>query len=409
MTWTQQTHAIINMTTTFIVDSGKYSKKYALFNEGVCMWSVGFESSDVGYVVHERGIDSQQSCRAADQSEFANAFSFAFDQVQACIKKYRLDDVTEVVIKISVPGTLFQQHCLITADYEAELKKREAISPQHIRLVLRELAQCRRSFPDAELFAASDSAFHATMPRYAREYSLSLDSIRSLDLYRFGVDGLSVSSVVGRIHSIIGIDPERMVVCHINNDGASVTAVHKGVSIDTTAGFAPTSGFPSRTYAGDVDASTLLRIMKSKNLNATEAELFLSTQGGFQTVTGSSDMNSVLKQASQNDEQATHSLQLFTYKTQQAIAAAAAALGGFDALVFTGCVGVRSSELRAMILETLTFLDLQINEERNSATMESGGVISQRNSGVKVVVLKGDELSELNAVVKKVQLSTTKN
>jgi acetate kinase len=145
--------------------------------------------------------------------------------------------------------------------------------------------------------------------------------------------------------------------------------------------------------------TSLLKIMRHKNLRPSEVELYLDNSGGLYALSGTSDVSVLLKGIAQNDRQAAHALELLVYKIQQAIAASTVSLDGLDVLIFTGTAAVRSPELRFEILKKLKHLQLMINQERNNTTIGKDGVISERNSPVKVVVVKSDELSEMNAVI----------
>lgn len=393
------------MATAFLVSSTNTSKKYALFSAGVCVLQMVYECTEHGCTVRESATDGNQHNQGISQSEFDTACVQAANKAIAYCQSNRLPVMTEAVIRVAVPGTFFQSHRLITSEYKAELQNQERVAPIQVLPVLRELKYLDQVLPEVALYAASDTAFHATMPPHARNYSLNPELADALDVYKFGTNGLSVSSVVGRVHSIIGLDPERMVVCHLDNHDLSVTAVAQGKSVDTTVGFAPASGFPTGAEAGDVDTAAALRIMKRKNLRATDAEVFLHTQGGVQALAGTTDVSVLLKQANQHEPMAMQALDLFVYKIQQAIAAALAALDGVQVIVFTGPLSLRSPELRTRILQQFSYVQLYINEERNSAICGKGGVISARNSAVKAVVLKSDELSEMNAAVKNIQLN----
>jgi acetate kinase len=392
------------MATTFIVNVQKASKKYALFSDGVCVLEMQFIRIDGEYSLSVQSVDGKQSNIKLSQPEYENAFAHSVSEVLSVIEKSRLSEVTQVVIKVAVPGTYFQQHKLITPDYKAELKKMVDSTPLQVVPLMREIKSISNAFPQAQIHAASDTAFYSTLPAVAREWSVSPELTKSLELYRFGMNGLSVSSATTRVHSVTGRDPEKSIVCHIG-ETVSVSAVSNGKAVDTSVGFPPASGFAMGSQAGDIDVTSLLKIMRHKNLRPAEAELYLDNSGGLNALAGTSDLHVLLKRISQNDSIAAHALELLVYKIQQAIAAATVPLEGLDALIFTGTAAVRSPELRSEILRKLKHLDILINEERNNTMIGKDGVISERNSPVKVVVLKSDQMSEMNAVINQDKMS----
>jgi acetate kinase len=290
---------------------------------------------------------------------------------------------------------------VIDDEYIAKLKVRQASAPLHIPIMLREIHNAHYHFPNVRLIAASDSAFHRDMPPRARNYSIAAKDAEELDLYRFGYHGLSVSSVVGRIHAVVGASPERMIVCHIGN-GTSVTAVKKGKSVETTMGFAPATGVIMGSRAGDIDSAALLELMKAKNYRPADAELYINTNGGLQGLAGNADIRMLLERRSQGDLIAAQTLDMFSYHLQKAIAAQTVALGGLDVLVLTATASVRSSALRGLVTANLRHLGIHISQDRNELMVGKDGIISVRNSPVKVVVMRTDEMAEMAGVVAEV-------
>jgi acetate kinase len=391
------------MATTLLICPGATTKKYALFSDDTCVFEVSYTCSSSECVVESKGVSGERETSVVSHADFELALAQVLQKVESVMTSTRVQEITQVVLKVAVPGTYFQKHAEITPHYIAELKQKEKSAVRHVRPILQELTVCQNMLPEVVLYAASDSDFHTSMPASAREYSLSAELAKNLDIYKFGVHGLSATSVVEKIHSVIGIDPKRMVICNLG-ETVSVTAVRDGVSVDTSCGFA------TGTQAGDLDVSASLQIMKSKNLRPAEFETFMHSQGGLQAVAQVGDILSLFEKVSRRDESANKALELYVHQIQKAIAAATVASKGIDAFVFSGVYGVRSPEIRAAVLQGLLHLQVQINEERNNMMVGKDGVISQRNSVVKAVVVKGDEFSQMNVAAKKIKLSSeTKN
>jgi len=187
------------------------------------------------------------------------------------------------------------------------------------------------------------------------------------------------------------------VVCHIGS-GTSVTAVKDGKSVETTMGFSPSTGLPMGSRAGDLDNAALLELMRRKHWRTAEAELYINTNGGLAGVAKESDIRRLLDRRSKNDATARQALEMYAYNIQKAIAAQTVALRGIDVLVFTATAAVRSSELRSLILSGLSYLGIQMSKDRNELLVGKDGVISVRNSAVKVVVMRTDEMGEMALV-----------
>ncbi len=385
----------MGMGTTLVVNPGSSSRKYALYSDGKIVLELKFEDTDTGFEMCSFVTGTQQVCESVKKDEFADSFSIVVEEVKKFLfVKSDKKVLDQVVIRVVAPGTPFQKHAVIDDQYVDELKKRESSAILHLPVILREIKNARKHFKLSTIIAASDSAFHSTMPAKAREYSILASDAKQHDIYRFGYHGLSVASVVRRIHSVIGIDPERMIVCHIGN-GVSVTAVRDGKSVETTMGFAPATGLPMGSRAGDIDNSALLELMKVKHWRPSEAEMYVNTNGGLRGMAGDSDIRRLLDRRSKNDDKATHALEVFTYSIQKAIASQTVILNGLDTLVFTATASLRSVELRALVLKNLSHLGLQLSEERNNSLVGKDGVISVRNSSVKIVVMRTDEMGEM--------------
>lgn len=383
------------MGTTLVVNPGSSSRKYTLYSDGKSVLKLHFERTNTGFEMCSQVSGTQQICESIKEVEFSKAFGKVAESVKAYLTHEsdgkRLD---KVVVRVVSPGTAFQKHSKVDEDYIHALRKMEPVAPLHLPTILSEIQKIKEHFPEVCLIAASDSAFHSKMPPRAREYSIDTEDIKQFDIHRFGYHGLSVSSIVRRIHSIIGLEPERMIVCHVGS-GTSVTAVKNGVSVETTMGFSPSTGLPMGSRAGDIDAAALIELMRVKNLRPAEANMYINTSGGLSGIAKDSDIRRLLDRRSQNDATATQALDIFAYNIQKAIAAQTIALGGLEVLVLTATAAIRSSELRHIILRDLSHLGIKISSDRNDLLVGKDGVISVRNSQVKVVVMRTDEMGEM--------------
>lgn len=383
------------MGTTLVINPGSSSRKYTLYSEGHPVVELRFEQTNTGFEMCSRLSGIQQTCESIKEDDFNDAFSQVAEAVDAHLVRISMGKrLDTVVIRVVAPGTFFQHHAEVTDEYISKLKQREASAPLHIPIILKEIQSVKKRFAVARIIAASDSAFHSEMPPQAREYSIPIDDINQFDIHRFGYHGLSVASIVRRIHALIGQEPERMIVCHVGS-GTSVTAVKNGKGVETTMGFSPSSGLPMGSRAGDLDTAALLELMRAKNLRPQEAEMYINTNGGLAGIAKDSDIRRLLDRRSQNDVTATRALNVFAYNIQKAIAAQTVALGGLDVIVLTATAAVRSTELRSLILQELSHLGVQVSKDRNDMLVGKDGVISVRNSSVKVVVMRTDEMGEM--------------
>lgn len=392
------------MATTLVINPGSSSRKYALYRNGLSVLEFRFEDTNSGFEMCSQTSGVQQICEPIAKNDFTDAFDRVANGIEAYLFRESHDKkVDNVVIRVVAPGTFFQRHTIIDELYVTELKKRASTAPLHVPIILREVESAMKHFKLSKIIAASDSAFHSEMPPRAREYSATREDLNQFDIHRFGYHGLSVASVVRRIHALIGQEPERMIVCHIGS-GTSVTAVKNGKSVETTMGFSPSTGLPMGSRGGDIDSAALLELMKVKHWRPADAEMYINTNGGLAGMAKESDIRRLLDRRAQNDAVATHALDVFAYHIQKAIAAQTVALGGLDVIVLTATAAIRSAELRSLIVQGLPHFGVQISKDRNDLLVGKEGVISVRNSVVKVVVMRTDEMGEMSQIADRMSL-----
>ncbi|MCD5381167.1 MAG: hypothetical protein LR008_01165 [Candidatus Pacebacteria bacterium] len=394
------------MGTALVVNPGSSSRKYALYSDGQSILEIRFEETNTGFEMCSQLAGVQQICESVKETDFSDSFAQVAEVVNSHLVRISAGKkLDSVAIRIVAPGTFFQKHTEINDEYIKNLKHHESAAPLHIPVIIREIESVKKHYPAVQMIAASDSAFHSEMPSRAREYSIAVEDANEFDVHKFGYHGLSVSSIVRRIHSVVGIDPERMIVCHVGN-GTSVTAVKNGKSVETSMGFSPSTGLPMGSRAGDIDSAALLELMRVKNLRPREAEMYINTRGGLAGMAGDSDIRRLLDRRSKNDATATHALNVFAYNIQKEVAAQTVALEGLDVLVLTATAAIRSTELRSLILSGLSHLGIQISKDRNDLLIGKDGVISVRNSQIKVVIMKTDEMGEMAQVASQFNLPT---
>lgn len=361
------------MNTILVINPGSNTCKYALFYGGQLFLTTTTEETDV--------------------ADYIDSFKTFVTEVKEFLQTKRTT-LDAIAVRVLAPGSRFQKHQYINDVFITLLKDRELSAPLHIPKVLPLIKAAKEEFIGIKLIAVSDSVFHSTLPRVAREYSLSPAETNKLDLHRFGYHGLSVSSVVNRSHALLGEQPERLVVCHVGG-GVSVTAVKSGVSVETSGGYGPVSGLPMGSRAGDIDAGALIELMEKTNLRPKEASLYLHHSGGLMGLGGGSDIRSLLDKKAHGDNTANFALEHFSYHFQKAIAGSVVALEGIDALVFTGTAAVRSSELRLLLCNRLKYLNILIDEDKNNVAVGKAGILHPSGALVKVAVMPCEEMWEM--------------
>ncbi len=187
------------------------------------------------------------------------------------------------------------------------------------------------------------------------------------------------------------LDEMRVITCHLGN-GCSMAAIKQGKSVDTSMGFTPLEGLVMGTRCGDTDPALVLYVMGKENLTVVEANAMLNKHSGLAGISGiSSDMREIEKQAGSGRDRAQLALDVFTYRVKKYIGAYAAAMGGLDALTFTGGIGSNSPVVRAKSVEGLDFLGLDIDTDKNVNCVGCDGEISSGRSGVGIYAILTDE------------------
>ncbi len=275
----------------------------------------------------------------------------------------------------------------LTPDVVADLHRLAPIDPDHLPQAIETIELTTRRYPDVAQIACFDTAFHQTMPPVATRYPLPA-RFEEAGVRRYGFHGLSCESILDSLRQQDAAAADgRLIVAHLGN-GASLTAVHHGHSVDTTMGFSPAGGIVMGTRTGDLDPGVLLYAMRSMHIDQAGLNRLVNHEGGLLAVSGTSaDMRDLLSRET-GDPNAAAAVALFCYSARKAIGALMAALGGLETLVFTGGIGEHAAPVRARILTGLDALGIAIDPLRNR---ESAPVVSTTASRVIVRVMATDE------------------
>jgi acetate kinase len=247
-------------------------------------------------------------------------------------------------------GPKLLRHCVIDDAVLRELEAAVAFAPLHAPAALAIIRLAQEHFPAAAQVACFDTAFHAGLPDVARVLPLPKE-LRSEGIHRYGFHGLSCESIV---HQLADKLPQRLVIAHLGN-GASVTAVKSGKSIDTSMGLTPTGGVIMGTRSGDLDPGVLVYLMREMNLDATMLEDLIDRRSGLLGISGVSGDMRRLHEAASSSADARLAIQMFCQSVRKQIAAMIAVLEGIDLLVFTGGIGENDAEVRAAICNGLAW------------------------------------------------------
>ena len=289
-------------------------------------------------------------------------------------------------------GEKFAASVIINDEVIAEVEACNDLAPLHNPANLIGVRACRQIMPDVPMVGVFDTAFHQTMPPKAYLYGIPHQYYQEHKVRRYGFHGTSHNYVSQRVHHLAELDPDnsRVIVCHLGN-GASVTAVKNGKSVDTSMGLTPLEGLIMGTRSGDLDPGVIEYIAKKEHMTLEEVLKVLNKESGVLGLSGvSSDFRDLAEAMEQGNEQAAVAVEAFCYRVAKHIGAYTAALNGVDAIVFTAGIGENAAHIRSMVCEYLGFLGITIDEEKN-AVRGKETEISTPDSKVAVFVIPTNE------------------
>ena len=278
-------------------------------------------------------------------------------------------------------------HCVIDNAVLHHLESAAAFAPLHNPPALSVIRFAQEHFPQLPQVACFDTTFHAAMPEVARTLPIPRE-LRSDGIRRYGFHGLSCESILRQLGDN---SPGRLIIAHLGN-GASVTAVKDGQSVDTSMGLTPSGGVIMGTRCGDLDPGVLVYLMREKNFDANRLEALINHRSGLLGISGiDSDMRR-LHDVSISNADARLAIQMFCYSIRKQVAAMTAALDGLDMLVFTGGIGEHDAEVRAEICGGLSWLGISVDPTGNQSSKVT---ISHALSRCLVRVLPSQEDAQI--------------
>jgi acetate kinase len=281
-------------------------------------------------------------------------------------------------------GPSFTGPVVVDDAVRSSLEDLVELAPLHLPASLSGLDAVRDAMPSVPSVACFDTAFHATLPAAARTYALP-SRWRDLGIRKYGFHGLSHAYSARRVAEVLGTTPRRLISCHLGA-GASLCAVADGRSVDTTMGFTPLDGLVMATRSGSVDPGAVLWLQRQRGLSADEVSHGLEKESGLAGLAGTADMREVV-----SDPSLRPALDVYLHRLRGSIAAMAAALGGVDAVSFTGGVGEASAVVREGAVAGLEFLGIAVNPGQNEAARGDANISAPGSpAGVAVITARED-------------------
>jgi acetate kinase len=302
------------------------------------------------------------------------------------------DSIDAVGHRVVHGGVTFQQPTLVDDDVVAALHDLVPLAPLHNPGGITGIEAARKKLPGVPHVAVFDTAFHATLPPAAATYAIDRGLAERHGIRRFGFHGTSCAFVAGRTAALLGrpLTGLNLIVLHLGN-GASVTAIQAGRSVETSMGLTPLEGLVMGTRSGDVDAAVPGFLHRVAGLDFAGVDAALQRHGGLLGLSGANDMRTVLDRRATGDEAATLAFDVYCHRIKKYLGAYHAILGRLDAITFTAGVGEHAPAVRAATVEGLSMWGIGVDPARNEAPSTTARVISPEGAMVAVCVVPTDE------------------
>ena len=304
-----------------------------------------------------------------------------------------VNEIKAVGHRVVNGGENYKESVLIDNDVKKDIESCIDLAPLHNPANLKGILSVEKLIPGVPQVAVFDTSFHQTMPDYAYMYAIPYEYYDKFKIRKYGYHGTSHKFVAHKAARLLGKDVEnlKIVTCHLGN-GASITAVKNGMSIDTSMGFTPVDGLIMGTRTGEVDPGVLVYIAEKEHLNVTGVNNMINKKSGVFGISQiSSDMRDLETAAQAGNKKAVLALNMYAYKAKKFIGSYIAALNGIDVLVFTGGIGENDYNMRKMICSDMENLGILFDEKINDGAKGKDLIISKPKSKVIVMSVVTDE------------------
>ena len=381
----------------FVIHCGSSSLKYQLINsdteavlaKGLCE-RIGIEGSQITY----QPAGGEKEVTVSPMPTHTQAIQMVLDALTnektGVIKS--LAEVGAVGHRVVHGGEKFTTSTLLTEEAIKAIEECNDLAPLHNPANLIGIRACQELMPETPMVAVFDTAFHQTMPEEAYLYGLPYEYYENYKVRRYGFHGTSHSFVSKKAAELAGKPYEdlKIIVCHLGN-GASLSAVKNGKSVDTSMGLTPLEGLIMGTRSGDMDPAIMEYIAKKENLDIAGVMNVLNKKSGVLGLSGvSSDFRDIEGAAAEGNERAAKALNAFNYRVIKYIGAYAAAMDGVDVIAFTAGLGENDKNMRKAVCSHLSYLGVKIDDAANDVRGKDT-IISAPDSKVMVMVVPTNE------------------
>ena len=394
-----------------VINCGSSSLKYQLIDsdseqvlaKGLCE-RIGIDGSAI---THQKAGGEKQTTLAS-MADHTQAVKLVIEKLtDASVGALKsLDEIDAVGHRIVHGGEKFAGSVLLTQEVMKAIEECNDLAPLHNPANLIGIHSCREIMPEVPMVGVFDTAFHQTMPKKAYLYGLPYEYYEKYKVRRYGFHGTSHDFVSERAAQILGKKREdlKIIVCHLGN-GASVSAVMNGKSVDTSMGLTPLEGLIMGTRSGDMDPAIISFLMEKEGISAQEMIAICNKKSGVLGLSDglSSDFRDLAEAAEKGNQQAQTALETYAYRVGKYIGAYAAAMNGVDVIAFTAGAGENNAKVREPIGQYIGFLGTNIDPEKNKLRGEEVILSDEGSRVVTMVVPTNEELAIARATCRLVQ------
>ncbi|OMF56217.1 acetate kinase [Paenibacillus sp. FSL R5-0490] len=376
------------------INAGSSSLKFQLFDmpsEEVITKGL-IERIGLDNAVFNISVNGEKIKEVTDIPDHAVAVKILLDKLTNLGIIKSLDEIEGMGHRVVHGGEAFNDSVVITDEVLAKIDELSELAPLHNPANITGIKAFQQVLPNVPAVAVFDTAFHQTMPESSFLYSLPYEYYEKYGIRKYGFHGTSHKYVSERAAEMLGrpLDQLRLISCHLGN-GASITAIEGGKSIDTSMGFTPLAGVTMGTRSGNLDPALIPFIMEKTGLNADEVLDVLNKKSGMLGVSGfSSDLRDIEIQAVEGNERAELALEVFANRIHKYIGSYASRMYGVDAIIFTAGIGENSDVIRERVLQGLEFMGVYWDPALNKVRGEEA-FINYPHSPVKVMIIPTNE------------------
>jgi len=372
------------------INAGSSSIKFALFSveadEPTCIFDGAILS--IGWPGARFVLEEKATGKKTENSANAATFEAAASAIVTWLRQHVAEDELRAIgHRIVHGGPYFYEATVVTNDVINSLTALTPFDPLHLPNEVSLIKAMSREFTNVSQIACFDTAFHHDIPRTAQILPIPRKYLAK-GIRRYGFHGLSCEYIINELRKESSeLAHGRIIIAHLGN-GASLTAVKDGKSVDTTMALTPAAGIPMSTRSGDIDPGIVRYLAESEGQTARDFDAMINNESGLLGISETtSDMEEILKREDE-DARAKEAADVFCYQIKKSIGALAAAMGGLDTIVFSGGMGENAPKIRARVCDGLDFLGIHVDQTKNEA---AEGSVAAAESRVAIRVLHTDE------------------